>query len=341
MVNRQIQTIVGAGQTGLLLARHLSEQGHTVRLVCRGNNGRASALAGVTLLRGDAMDAAFMANACSGSTAVYNCANPSDYTHWHDQMAPLFRAIWQAAARAGARLVQLDNLYMYGRPTERPFDESTAQNPCSHKGELRRALAQELLDLHRAGTLKAAIGRAADFVGPQLPNTAVFRPSTMATIKRGGRLFVPGNPDMPHGYSFVADVARGLAVLGQHDAALGRVFHLPVATTLSTRELVTEMAARAGTHVKVTGLSTRLFRTLGIFSPMLRALGEMNYQFEIPFVPDDSAFRRTFKLEPTSLANVIDTSLACSATDADMAGARATKLHIKPGERLPSPTIPR
>lgn len=303
-------TVIGAGQIGRLLASHLAAEGASVRLVHRGHTASAETPKGVTWMAGDARDAALMAEACAGAQAVYNCACPRDYARWEGQIQELFRGVWSAAARAGARLVQLDNLYMYGRPPSVPFNESTPETPASNKGELRRALAEELLDLERRGTLDVAIGRASDFIGPHLPSTAVFRAATLETLKRGGRVFVPGNPDAPHAYSYVRDVVRGLAALGHHPAASGRVFFLPVVNTGSTRDLLSVMAERAGTRVRVSGSPTWLFRAAGLVSPLMRALAEMNYLFEVPFVPDDRAIRETLGVTHTPLDEVIAHTLA-------------------------------
>lgn len=290
-------TIFGAGQIGLLLARHLASQGIAVRLVRRGSSGPA--IDGVTWLSGDATDAAFALEACRGAKVVYNCANPSDYGRWDGIIQPLYCGIWRAASRAGARLVQLDSLYAYGRPDSVPFDESTPERPCSSKGEIRHELTAELMEMHARGELVATVGRASDFFGSDAPNTFVTRPDVLDTIRRGGSVYVPGNPDMPHSYTFIPDVVRGLAILGARSAAWGRIWHLPTTHAGTTRQLVDALAHVAGTRCRARGIPTWLLRTAGVFSPLARALAEMAYQFEIPYVLDDRAFCNTFGVEPT------------------------------------------
>ena len=114
MNEANIHTIVGAGQVGMQLARLLASQGHQVRLVRRSAAG--ATIPGVRWYRGDASERAFIDEACRGAVAVYNCANPPEYHRWDGVLEPLFRSIHEAAGRAGARLVQLDNLYAVGRP---------------------------------------------------------------------------------------------------------------------------------------------------------------------------------------------------------------------------------
>ena len=55
-----------------------------------------------------------------------------------------------------------------------------------------------------------------------------------------------GDPDRLHAYSYTPDVARGLAVLGTHEEAFGKVWHLPAAHRGTTRQLVERFAAALG-----------------------------------------------------------------------------------------------
>ena len=60
---------------------------------------------------------------------------------------------------------------------------------------------------------------------------------TRVLAGKSGQVFV--NPDTPHTYHFIPDVAAGLAALGRaDDAACGRCWMLPCAPAVTTRELV-------------------------------------------------------------------------------------------------------
>jgi len=304
---RRRHTIIGAGQVGMHLARHLGQQGERVRLVRRSAPGPS--LPGVTWMQGDITDRAFADEACRGADVVYNCTNPSDYARWVGILEPLYRSTWDAASRAGARLVQLDNLYMVGRPPSAPFDEQAPMQPCSKKGELRKVLAEELMARHAAGDLEVAVGRASDYFGPETPNAAVLRPDVYDRIVRGSSVFVFGNPDMPHSYSYTPDVAAGLATLGRRQEAAGRVWHLPVAAQLTTRELIGRFAAHAGTEVTVRAVPTWALHLAGYLFPLASAIEEMLYQWEEPFSVDDERFRATFGTSPTPLDEAIAATL--------------------------------
>ncbi|ACG71273.1 NAD-dependent epimerase/dehydratase [Anaeromyxobacter sp. K] len=299
----ELHVVFGAGQVGRRLARELLGLGHSVRLVRRGPPGPE--LPGLRWLSGDATDPLFAGEACRGADVVYDCTNPPDYHRWDELLAPLRRGIRDAAARAGARLVALDCLYMYGRPAASPFDEDAPLAPCSHKGELRALLARELLEAHARGDLRATTGRASDFFGPGAGAAALLGDRLAARLRAGKPFEAFGDPDLPHAYSYVADVARGLAVLGTDDAALGRAWHLPVAWTGSTRGLVEAVGAALGRPARLRIVPDWLLRVGGLLDPTLGAAVEMTYQWKVPYVPDDRRFRAAFSVEPTPAAEAV------------------------------------
>jgi len=89
----------------------------------------------------------------------------------------------------------------------------------------------------------------------------------------------------------------------------GRVWFVPTAFTGTTRELIDAMAGAAGTKVSIRRVPGWMLRLVGVFSPLLAAVGEMAYQWEVPYVLDDGAFRRTFGVEPTPLDEAIRATL--------------------------------
>lgn len=293
-----LHVVFGAGQIGRRLAAELLDRGLRVRLVQRG--APRPARDGLAWHRADATDAAAAAEAARGAAVVYDCTNPAAYHRWDTLLLPLKRGVREAAARAGARLVVLDNLYMYGRPPSgAPFDEDTPLAPCSRKGELRALLARELLEAHARGDVRATSGRASDFFGPGVGN-ALLGERFAARVLAGKPLEMGGDPDLPHAYSYAPDVARGLAALGADAAADGRVWHLPVAWTGTTRALVTEVAAALGRAGAVRSAPDWLLRVLGLLDPAIGAAAEMTYQWKVPYVPDDRRFRAAFGVEPTT-----------------------------------------
>ncbi len=292
-----LHVVLGAGQVGSRLADILLESGHRVRVVRRGEPGAASA---IEWRRADLADPAAAASACDGAAVIYDCTNPAGYGSWDRTLPPLRRGVREAAARTGAFLVSLDNLYVYGRP-DGLITEDTPERPCSAKGELRAHLARDLLEANARGEVRATIARASDFFGPGANAMALYGERTVRALARGGRAILLGDPDLPRSYSYVPDVAAGLALLGSRpDLAAGKVFHLPVAWQRgSTHELVARLAAELGVAPRAMRVPRWVFRAVGLVSRDLGAIAEMIYQWEVPYVVDDSRFARTFGARAT------------------------------------------
>jgi nucleoside-diphosphate-sugar epimerase len=264
-------------------------------------------------MSGDLLDPAFADRASAGATVLYHCVNPARYDRWDEELPPLFHAVLGAARRSGARLVVLDNLYMYGHTDGAPMGEDTPMEPCSDKGRLRAELAQELLDLMATGEMEIAIARASDYFGPNAPRSAVFGERFFDRLMSGKPLEVLGDPDARHSYSYTPDVARGLAELGTSEDGWGSIWHLPVAFQGTSRELAERFAAATNRASNLRPVKRWMMRALGLLDGQIRAAVEMMYQFEEDFVVDDSRFREHFGIEPTPIDDAVATTLAANA----------------------------
>jgi nucleoside-diphosphate-sugar epimerase len=304
-----IHVVFGAGQVGLPLARLLASRGHEVRLVSRSGKPLAGGNGGIQVIAADAQDAAACRSAAAGASAVYHCMNPRyEAAAWERELPRiqenLIAAAGSAAGGAGARLVVLDNLYAVGRTGGRPMDESTPDAPCSRKGEARARLAAALREAVRRGDVRAVTGRASDFFGPGGVQTQ-FGERFWTRLLAGKGAEVLGNPDQPHSYHFLPDVAAGLAALGEASeagsgASTGTAWILPCTPAGTTRALVAGFAAALGRPVPVRRMPRLMVKGLGLFVPILREVDEMLYQWDEPFVADDRRFRERFGVLPTA-----------------------------------------
>ena len=127
----------------------------------------------------------------------------------------------------------------------------------------------------------------------------------------GGRTAqVMGDPDQLHSYSYAPDVAAALAHLGTADQATGRIWHLPVVETRTTRATIEAEYAAAGTQMRMMAAGGWLLRAIGLVQPAMREYQHTLYQFAEPWVVDDSAFRSTFGEGSTPLEAAIETTLS-------------------------------
>jgi nucleoside-diphosphate-sugar epimerase len=297
----ELHVVFGTGPVGRAVMRELRDRGKRVRMVNR--SGAANVPADIEISAGDASDRNFARQVAAGATVVYDCLNPP-YNKWPELFPRLQASVTDAAAAAGAKLVVMDNLYMYGSTEGKPLREKTPYLATTRKGRTRARMAEELMKAHDKGRVRVAVGRASDFFGPGVLLSAmgeqIFRPAL-----RGKAVGVLGNPDLPHTYSFVPDIGRALVLLGERDEALGEVWHLPSAEAVSTREFVGMVFAEVGKKPKLRAASRWMLQFIGLFNPTVREVVEMLYEFEEPFIMDDSKFTGAFGDRSTPLPQAI------------------------------------
>jgi nucleoside-diphosphate-sugar epimerase len=208
-------------------------------------------------------------------------------------------AILAAAQAADARLVVLDTLYPYGPVTEGRITEATPWAATSDKGRMRAELDRRYLDAHAAGRVRVVAGRSADFYGPGVLNSTLGG-ATFPPALSGEPVLTLGDIDLPHSYTYIGDVARGLATLGEHPDGDGRVWHLPTVPARTTREVLDLIADAAGRPLQIDNLDEP--RPYGPFdATMMAEYAEMFYQHTTPVDMDSGAFESAFDVAPTPL----------------------------------------
>jgi nucleoside-diphosphate-sugar epimerase len=156
--------VFGTGAIGLATFEALRRRGERVRLVNR--SGTAAVPDDVEVLAGDASDPAFATAAAQGAQVLYQTLNPP-YHQWVELFPALQAGVLAAAQATGARLVSMENVYMYGRPSGQSLTETRPYAAHTKKGKLRARMARALLAAHAAGDVRVAVGRASDYFGPR------------------------------------------------------------------------------------------------------------------------------------------------------------------------------
>lgn len=304
--SQELHVIFGTGPVGLAVMDELLTRGKQVRLVNR--SGRAAAPAGVQVVAGDATDPVFTRQICTNATVVYQCSNPP-YTEWVERFPPLQAGVLAGAAGAGAKLVSMENVYMYGPTGGKPLVESLPYAAQTRKGKVRAGMATALLAAHQQGNVRVAIGRAADFFGPRVRVSAMGERVFPAALA-GKAVQVLGNPDLPHTYTYMSDIGKALVILGEAEEALGQVWHIPSATTVTTRQFLQMVGEAIGKPVRIQTAPKLLLQLLGLFNADLREVLEMIYQFEEPFIVDGGKFTQAFGHQATPLPAAIQATVA-------------------------------
>lgn len=294
-----MQTILGArGTIGKLLARELTSYTDNIRLVSRHPvkiNDKDQLLT-MDLTQPRAVD-----KAVQGSEVVYLVVG-FDYKArvWEKLWPALMRDTIDACLKHDARLVFFDNVYMYDKDHLGQMTEETPVNPPSHKGAVRRRIADMLLMAIEEWGLKAVIARSADFYGPG-NETGFINRMVLKNIAAGKRPSWLGGADFKHSFTFTPDAARATALLGNTPEALGRVWHLPTDKRTLTGKEFTAMvaAARGNSKPRLTVIHKWMLGPMGLFVPELKEIREMMYQYDRHYFFDSSAFSAQFGFEAT------------------------------------------
>lgn len=297
--------IFGTGPLGLAVARRLVSSGKAVRVVNR--SGNAQAPAGAEVFSADATDPEAARRACDGASVVFHCATHS-YGQWDKVLPPIMNGIIEGAAASRARLVYGDNLYAYG-PVDGPIREDLPYRPVGPNSKARAELATRLMDAHASGKVRATIGRASDFYGPHARQSKVGD-GIFARGLAGKPAQVLGDPDAPHTVTFIDDFASALVTLSQQDRALGKVWHVPSAETVTMRRFIEMVFEQLGKPLRLRPVPKIFINALALIMPPMAGVKETMYQSEQPWVVDHSKFIHAFGGEPTPHETAIAQTLA-------------------------------
>jgi len=230
-----------------------------------------------------------------GASYVYLCVGIAYNSNiWAKEWPVVMQNVITACERAKAKLIFVDNVYMYGpAPLKVPFDESHAQNPSSKKGEIRKIIADMLMDAHKEGRIKIVIGRSADFYGPNAINSS-FYISFIKRMKMGQNALSLGKVDVKHTYSYTLDNGSALVALALDEDTYGQVWHLPVSRPVTATEVVNVLNEILGTGKSVKMLPRFLFYIMAVLTSPIKEIKEMSYQFDDPYIMNDDKFRKHF-----------------------------------------------
>ena len=218
---------------------------------------------------------------------VYGCLGV-DYTRWPEFWPPIVEGLLAGTAAAGARLVFADNLYSYG-PHDGPLTEDLPLTSYGKKPALRAKMTDQFLESHAQGRVRVALVRGSDFYGARARNSLLGeRVFPMALAGKKAQLI--GDIDQPHTFTYVGDFARALVSVGEHETAMGEIWHVPNAPSRTTREVVEMIYDLADAQLRMSVLPEGLLSVLGLFSPLMRELKEMRFTRDRPYVVDHTKF---------------------------------------------------
>jgi nucleoside-diphosphate-sugar epimerase len=293
------QTILGAnGTIGSVLAKELKNYTDDIRLVSR-NPKKVNV--NDELFPADLSNPVMVDKAIEGSSVVYLVVG-FDYNIkvWQDKWPKLMQATITACKKHNAKLVFFDNVYLYDINTISHMTEDSPINPPSKKGQVRKEIAEMLMNEVKAGKLTALIARAPDFYGPGNEKSFLIE-TVYKNLKKGKRPNWFIDATKKHSFIYTPDAAKATAILGNSAESFNQVWHLPTdPKTLTGKEWIILFNKEMNTSKKPMVLSMFMIKLLGIFMPFMREMPEMMYQYDRDYFFDSNKFTSHFNFVPTS-----------------------------------------
>ena len=301
--NRLHVVLGGSGGVGRAVVTRLAQLGKQIRAVNRSSK-IADLPNGVEVSAANALNRSEVITACEGASVVYHCIHPKeDYS----QFVPITENIVAAAEAARAKLVMAASVYGYGKVT-RPMTENMPSKPEAPSGEYHVKAVKVVMQAHKNGRIQATIGRASNYFGPHA--CRMWPGIDFKVAVKDEKMQIIGKKEPLHTYTYVYDFADGLITLGERDEALGEIWHIPSAPTITTQQFLDMVYAETGTAQNVQVGPKPILTIMSWFNSVMRPALEVFYQFDRPFVIDHSKFASTFGASPTPHKEAIAQTVA-------------------------------
>ncbi|HXZ15599.1 MAG TPA: NAD-dependent epimerase/dehydratase family protein [Roseiarcus sp.] len=289
--------IFGYGPTGQASAERLLGEGREVVIAQR--HAPPDLPRGARFVACDALEKdAVVQTAALGEQFVVAIGFPYQSDVWREVWPKAIANFVAACEASGARMVFLDNLYMYG-PQTAPLVETMPFTTFGRKPAVRAAATRLWMEASAAGRARIAALRAPDFYGPGV-GLSYLGDASIGAMAKGKAAWFFGSPDIPHDYAYVPDIGRAATtLLAAPDTAYGQAWHVPCAPIRTTREILRLAADALGVRLKLNVLPEALIGPLGFFVPFLRERKEMGFTFDRPYHVDSTKFAKAFWSDPT------------------------------------------
>jgi nucleoside-diphosphate-sugar epimerase len=301
-----MQTILGSGGAiGIELAKALTKYTKEIRLVSRSPK---KVNAGDELFAVDLLIPEMVDKAVEGSKIAYvTLGFKYDINVWRTNWPIFIENVINACIKHNCKLVFFDNIYMYDPVFLNRMDEETPHNPVSKKGKVRAEIVNMIMDKIARGELNALIARAADFYGPGIKNVSMLTETVFNPLHNNKKANWMCSLKYKHSFTYVPDAGVATAMLGNTEDAYKQTWHLPTAKDPFTgKEWIDTIAKKMGKIPKIQLVSPFQAGIIGIFSPIMKELKEMMYQYDCDYVFDSSKFEKRFGFTPTPYSDGID-----------------------------------
>jgi nucleoside-diphosphate-sugar epimerase len=295
--------VLGTGAIGRAVMEELIKRGESVRMVNR--SGKMDEIpAGVEVVASDLYDQAKAKEVTRDAQVVYQASQPS-YNEWPEKFPLLQKSIIDGLTGSGAKLVLVENLYMYGETNGKPMTEDMPYNAHTRKGRVRGEISTAAFNAHKAGRVRITSARGGNFFGPWGTDSTMGA-RAFYPLLRGKPSQLIGRTDLPHSHTYIKDFGVALVILGEREEADGQAWHVPNDMPKITQaELIRMFAEEAGVESKISSMGKLMMAIGGLFIPEAKETVEMMYEFDKPFIVDSRKFEKAFGMKATPMREAI------------------------------------
>ncbi|HUZ57961.1 MAG TPA: NAD-dependent epimerase/dehydratase family protein [Hanamia sp.] len=248
--------------------------------------------------------------AVEGSEVVYLTPGlPYNIKIWKRDWPVIMENVIEACVQNNTRLVFFDNIYAYSPGEVSHMTENSTKTPATRKGKVRLNLLNIIFDAIKDKGLQALVARSADFYGKDV-KTGFLNIGVIDKLKKGNKAMWQSDAGKIHSFTYVPDAARAVAILGNTLDAFNQEWHLPTSTQKWTgKDFINKVAKQLNVKPRYYILNKTMISLLGIFSPTIKELKEMQYQNDRDYFFDSSKFDTHFSFIPTTYEEGIKESL--------------------------------
>jgi nucleoside-diphosphate-sugar epimerase len=214
MTEQKIALVLGAtGGVGGTLSDTLLSHGWQVKALVRDPAKAAKQCdPRITLITGDAMNAADTLKAAQGVQVIAHGVNPPGYKNWDQVVLPMIDNTIAAAKAVGARILLPGTVYNYGLDEFPLLKVNAPQRPISRKGAIRVEMEKHLERASQQG-VPVVIVRAGDFFGGNAAGSSWFNFGLVTPGKPVTSIRRPNDPGVAHPWAYLPDLAKTMARL--------------------------------------------------------------------------------------------------------------------------------
>ncbi|MBL4805746.1 MAG: epimerase [Rhodobacteraceae bacterium] len=224
-----------------------------------------------------------------GVDVIVNGLNPQNYKNWPVELPRITKLVVGAAISSGATILQPGNVYNYGNHAG-DWNEDTPHLAQTIKGKVRIEMEKILYDATQKNGIQVIILRGGDYIDKDPSGN--FIDFLGAKIGKG-KFSYPGNPDIPHAWAYLPDMARAAVMLAEIRTTLAQFEDVIFdGLTISGNDLTGLLQKVSGKNLTLTKFPWWLMKLLSPVWVLARELQEMRYLWNTPHSLDGAKLAR-------------------------------------------------